>query len=314
MSAQPARVVLWAIALVWSAVLMAHPASAQPAGYQTIYSKGVNFEKIGQIVDALLVFESIPVEKRDFNTRLHIAGCKQKLNRLLAARADYEAIRADPNADPATVDTAAAALSDLDPRIPLIRLRLATKDVLVRLDGKEVTADAVRVDPGPHTVVAKRGDTIVFERKLDLDEGTTVVVNIEAPTIQPSVVPPSVAPAAAAPRKEASAGLTGVPFYVVGAVAMIAAAGGLVIARSAYRDVEAACREQLSFDCNEDAAGAGRVKTWQSVSFISAGVAVIAVGVGIAIDVARPAKRSASLRLEIGAASAGTGIALVGTF
>lgn len=294
-------------------VLLAAPAAAQPAGYQPTYSKGVKLEKNGQVVDALAAFESIPIEKRDFNTRLHIAGCKEKLNRLLASRDDYEAIRTDPKADSATVDTAAAALSDVVPRIPIVRLTVTAADVSVRLDDAVVVAGDHRVDPGVHRVVARRGEEVVFERKLDLAESSTTAVTVDAPA-PPVVAPPKVTPPPPVAETPPSSRLTGLPFYVGAGVALLAGGGAYFLSTSASRRVEDNCREQLSFECDEEAAGAGRVRTWQTVSVVSAGLAVVAIGIGIAIDVTKPAKQAASVHLNIGGMLGGAGFQLVGRF
>ncbi len=289
--------------------LVTGSSGAQPAGFQATYSKGVKLENKGQLTDALAEFESIPAEKRDVNTRLHIAGCKEKLHRFLAARDEYEALRRDPKSDPATVDTAAAALSDLVPRIPIVRLSVSGPGVEIRLDDKVVVAGDLRADPGPHSIVATRGDAVVFERKLELAESSTTAVHVDAPAAvsAPSPKPAPLPVVAQAPPSR----ITGLPFYVGGGVALLAASGAYLLSTSAARRVDERCKEQLSFDCDEEAAGAASIRTWQTVSVVSAGLGVVAIGVGLAIDLSRPTtKQTASVRVQM----SGTGFQLVGRF
>lgn len=164
------------------------------------YKAAVKLEVSGDVLGALKAFEEIPEPKRDFNTRLHIAGCKKKLGRLLAAEADYEAIRTDKKADQPTIDTAASDLEDLRPRIPIIKVRTqaSSSSVEVTLDERTIVVpSATRVDPGDHVVRATRGGEVVFERKLHLDEGSTVDVLVELPT-------PALAPVKAPEKPAAS--------------------------------------------------------------------------------------------------------------
>lgn len=103
------------------AVLLASTsATAKPAAIDKQYKAALKLENSGDLAGALAAFEAIPAEQRDYNTKLHIAGCKKKLGRLLDAEKDYEAIRTDPKADTATVETAASDLEDLRGRIPKI--------------------------------------------------------------------------------------------------------------------------------------------------------------------------------------------------
>ena len=175
--------------LAVSLTLGSLPALAQgPDPYKT----GVKLENSGDLVGALAAFESIPEAKRDFNTRLHIAGVREKLGRYLEAEKDYEAIRTDPKADAATVDTAAAALQDLRARIPklVVKVTAATTGVKVSLDGKEITHPATTaVNPGTHVVVATRGTEQVFKREVTIAESTTLEVLVDAPAASSTTAP-----------------------------------------------------------------------------------------------------------------------------
>jgi len=218
-------------------------ASAAGPDISKPYKAAVKLEVSGDIVGALQAFENIPVDRRDFNTRLHIAGCKKKLGRLLAAEADYEAIRTDPKADQPTIDTAGSDLEDLRTRIPVVKIRHAGAGagVITLLDDREVSVPSTtKVDPGEHLVHARRGAATVFERKLRVDEGSTIEVVIEVPgdTAKPAV--PAVAPPAPAeqPAKPpAPSASKTVAWVLAGAtVALVGTGTYFAIKASEFRD------------------------------------------------------------------------------
>lgn len=56
------------------------PAMAAKAyAYDKQYKAAVKQENSGDLVGALAAFEAIPEASRDYNTKLHIAGCRKKL-------------------------------------------------------------------------------------------------------------------------------------------------------------------------------------------------------------------------------------------
>ncbi|MBI2394312.1 MAG: hypothetical protein HYV09_32370 [Deltaproteobacteria bacterium] len=279
-----------------------------PAYGQTIeqqYKTGVKLENAGDLVGALAAFESIPAAKRDFNARLHIASCKKKLGRLLEAEADYEAIRTDPKADPPTVDTAASDLEDLRPRIPKLVLKLskATSGVKVTVDGKEATAPStVRLNPGMHSVVAARGDAQVFKRDVTLAESTTIEVEVDAPA--PASAPVVVATPSVAPKTDDTASGsaqrtwgwisigTGAVF-AVGAVGAWAYSGSL-----ADKYLECTGRPESCDESKRDS-----VRTWETLSAVSAGVAIVGVGVGVTLLLTAPKANAVTVKAGLGGLS-----------
>ncbi len=185
----------------------------------------------------------------------------------------------------ATIETAASDLEDVRARIPKLRLRLsaATTSAVVTVDGVAVTPPLDhRVNPGEHEVVAKRDGAVVYERRLSLPESASVEVMIDAPAIASSSPRPE--PTGIAYETKPASGWTrAVPFYVGGAVLGVAAIGSFFLASSAESDVRDKCAAQLALSCDLDAAGSGRVRTWETIGWISAGVGVAALGVGIVL-------------------------------
>lgn len=282
--------------LAVSLTLGSVPALAQgPDPYKT----GVKLENAGDLVGALAAFESIPEAKRDFNTRLHIAGVREKLGRYLESEKDYEAIRTDPKADAATVDTAAAALQDLRGRIPklVVKVTAATTGVKVTLDGKEITHPATTaVNPGTHVVVATRGTEQVFKREVTIAESTTLEVLVDAPAASstssaaPANPPPhSVDVHPVAPASSSQKTLGWITIGAGGAFAVLAVVSHLQ-ANSAADDYSSNCQSASSagypFSCPED--GKSKVRTWETVRLVSGIAAVVGVGVGITLLVTAP--------------------------
>lgn len=298
-----------AAALALALILVSSTAiAAKPYAYEKQYKAAVKQENSGDLVGALAAFEAIPESSRDWNTKLHISGCKKKLGRLKDAEKSYEAIKNDPKADTATVETAASDLEDVRTRIPKIRLRLtaATTGVIVTVDGEEITPPVEhKVDPGEHAVLAKRGDKVVYERRLTLPESASVEVEIDAPATPAAkavLPPPPIAKDVPAPTGGASRAL---PFYITGGVLGVGAVVSFALASSAKSEVSDNCAAQHSVTCNLDEAGGSRVRTWETIGWVSGGLAVAAIGVGIVIHSrgGSTSTTTALVRPQVGAVS-----------
>jgi len=298
--------------LALSLVLGSVPASAQAPEQK--YKSGVKLENSGDLVGALAAFESIPVEKRDFNARLHIASCKKKLGRLLEAEQDYEAIRTDPKADKPTVETAASDLDDLRPRIPklVVKLSAATSNVKVAIDGHEAKLPTtVAVNPGTHSVVATRGDAQVFKRDVTLAESTTIEVEVDAPApaSAPVVTPaatPAATPAKDVPTTSSSQKTWGWVSIGAGAAFAAGAVGAWVYSGSLSDSYLSDCRATPD-TC--DSSKESSARTWETMTLVSGGLAVVAVGVGVTLLVTAPkSERTVAVRPTLG------GLVITGEF
>jgi hypothetical protein len=296
-----------ALLLAASIVSISFPAAAQG---DNPYKTGVKLENSGDLVGALVAFESIPVEKRDFNTRLHIASCMKKLGRLLEAERDYESIRTDSTADPATVDTAASDLDDLRPRIPklVVKLSAATSGVKVTVDGHVTNIPAtVTVNPGTHSVIATRGDAQVFKRDVTLAESTTIEVEVDAPA--PASAPLSGASSTpttsdVAPESASSQKTWGYISLAAGGVFAATAIGAWVYSGSPADDYNDTCRRVIG--CDESLKS--KTRTWETISLVSAGVAVIGIGVGVTLLLTAPKERPVAVTAGL------NGVFVVGRF
>jgi hypothetical protein len=303
--------------------LTPRPAAAAPAGYESKYKAALKLEVGGDVVGALAGFESIPVEKRDFDTRLHIASCHRKLGHLLQSEQLYEAIRTDPKADQATIDTAASDLEALRATIPVLVLTptAAARDVEVTVDDHVVSAPSEkRVDPGTHAVRARRNGKVVFERTLQVTEGSKIDVPIDAPAVvAPAAQPPLIAPpgstsAPSSPERPASSSRwsSALPFLGAGVGLIGVSIASRFMVGSSRDDVRDACAAQTTPKCDTDAAGGSKVRRWEAVSYVSGGLGLVAAGIGIALVVkAKPEHATASIVPSIGVVN---GLSLEGRF
>lgn len=274
--------------------------SNAPAFAQDAYKTGVKLENSGDLVGALAAFESIPIEKRDFNARLHIAGCKKKLGRLLEAERDYETIRTDPKADSATVETAASDLEDLRPRIPklIVKLSAATKDVKVAIDGHEAKVPTtVTVNPGTHSVVATRGDAQVFKRDVTMAESMSIEVEIDAPAAVSAPVATEGPKTTVTPETPASSssaqktwGWIGVG---AGGVFLIAAGGAWLYSGTLASDYEKDCTRNPGPECPDKR---DSVRTWETLSTVGLALGVVTVGVGVTLLLTAPKEKTVAIR------------------
>lgn len=301
----------FAAALLCAVVVVESVAGAVPLQlnptYKSKYSDGVKKQNAGEYAVALATFESIPVNDRSYDTRLHIATCKAKLGRLLDAAADLEDIIALAKSDKlpgtqreAIIDTAKSDLDELlleTPRLSISSTPRST-NISATLDGAALTLPADRaLDPGLHVLVATREGKEVFRKEVTLERRAKQTVEIDvAPPASPIVVE---APKAIAPRDEARSSAPVIGYVVLaGGVAFGAVAvGGFVARGAAYDEYKATCDTPAGCDADLRAP----VRKWEAISFTSAGLAVVGIGVGIYL-LTKP-RSTSSVAVNIGPSS-----------
>lgn len=295
-----------------------------PAAKPTPYATGVQLEKAGDIPGALAAFESIEPSKRDWNAKLHIASCKRKLGRYRDAAKDLLAIKTDPAADQATRETAASDLDQLLADTPKMKVVLTptTTGVAVSLDGATIAVPAtVDVDPGAHTITAKRGNETVFERKANVPEATTIEVVVDAPASgsatttvpapSPAVAPPTAPAPREADRSDAWKRPTGL---VIGGAGIVALGIGTVFllrtsSLTSERDDLAANGDHAADDRADSA------RKSQTIARIGFGVGLVALGAGAYFVLTAP-KDPASPKsaVRVTPVASGAALSLEGTW
>lgn len=164
------------------ALLAPAPAAGDSHALRLRFSEGRSLAQAGRWADALARFEEIARTRPTPQVLFHIAACQDRLGRLIHAERTYT--RARDTAGDAAPEVAAAAgerLLGLEPRIPrlLVHLEGAVEGVELRLDGAPVRAFRVlRVDPGPHMLVALRDGVPVAAAALSTRERQTRLLRL----------------------------------------------------------------------------------------------------------------------------------------
>ncbi len=318
-----------ALALIL-ATSFAAPVMAQKNTGDKTYKEALKLELSGNYAAALSVWESIAEGKRLPATRMHIAKCKSGLGRMLAAETDLIALVADPKIDEAERETAKGDLELLRSKMPKLTLTLATSAVgsKVTLDGQELTLPATRaLDPGVHHVLATKGLKEVYRRDVTLEEGRTINVEIDDPTatatkVDSATTTPLVTTTNSNATKDAvaveprsSRGAAPIVALALGGVFIGGFVVGQLLASKNADDLKTTCAGQGTLACHDDDDKKSAVHKWETVSFVSAGLAAVSIGVGVYLLAKSPSKTESKtgleeLRLGVGAGT----VALSGAF
>ncbi|AKT37734.1 hypothetical protein [Chondromyces crocatus] len=136
----------------------------------------------GRWADALERFEEIGRARSTPQVTFHLAMCNEQLGRLQeAARLYRKAWEAAQGSDEGVMSEALSRLRALEARMPRIVVHLegAPEGVTLRVDEARVSAtEPVRVDPGPHLVVALRDGAPVAAMALSALEWQTRQVRL----------------------------------------------------------------------------------------------------------------------------------------
>lgn len=112
-----------------------------------------------------------------------------KLGRLVRASEFLREVAQDAHASPRVRDAAAVRLAQVEPCLARLTVLLAGADVVVLLDGHPLDTAllgvAIPVDPGRHTITARRADDTFFVRDVTLADAGTADIEIVAPAAVP---------------------------------------------------------------------------------------------------------------------------------
>ncbi len=292
-----------ALGLATSSTLAAPAPKGAPPGYEAKYKEVVDAEKAEEYEKALTLLDQIPADKQNVYSRLKRAGLLVRLGKFVEAEAVLSTLVKDPAADVIRA-TAQSDLEDVRARMPKLTIRMAKgsgTDVWVTLDGKPVGPPVMLpVNPGAHVIVAARGGKDVFKQNVTLQDSQALEVEIDTSVAPPAPPVASVSvptPAAPAAKQDVVEGPSGakraMPFLVVGGVFAVGSVVSFVMMGSASSSAEANCAAQHGFGCDGSAAGTGSIKTWQTVGWASAGVALASLGVGVVLWGTTDSKKTA---------------------
>lgn len=212
---------------------------------KTLFFEGIAREDAGDWKGALEKFHQALSIRATPAIRFHVALCLEKTGRLVSARAEFERVRDQGIVDgPMSVVTKARQhLEALDARIPAIDLRVSPALAMVTVDGHTVDPKtAIRLDPGPHDVVAEAAGYSRFERRVNLEDFSPapVVVMVTLAPFSPVI------PSRERPTPSAATTTTGrspLPLVIggVGALALVSSGVMFVFRAGAIRDLDGKC-------------------------------------------------------------------------
>ena len=221
------------------------------------------------------------------------ARALRKLGRFVEAAERYEDARRSritSESSSAFADAITAAdkeLETLRPKIPLLTIVIqnsgrALENVEVRLDGRVVPVALIGVrqpvDPGARRIVIKKGDKVIGERTLKLEEGDEEIVTLDA----------------SGKFTKSEDGEDGGPPWawialgVGGAGLVTGVAAGLVMLdkRSSLDEV---CTPTCPESSQDDLDG---FRTARTVSFIGYGIGIVGVGLGATLLLTQSSKKN----------------------
>ena len=239
-------------------------------------------------------------------TYLRLAFCYENLGRLATAWSMYREGLANAKKANNTqrMEFATKQIAGVEPRLSKVTVVVTTAGdgLEVKWDGAPfVAGSAVPVDGGSHTLTVSAPGKKTWETKVDVaaeKDSKTVTV----PPLEDGPAPTTIT---------ATSSKTPTLAYVAlgaGAVFLGGAILGQVEARSANDDRKAACADQLTPVCDDT--GKSKIKTWETISFVSAGLSVVSFGVGIYLFASKPSSSGEaksggvqSVQLSVGAGS-----------
>ena len=196
------RVARAAAAAVALALLAPATASGDTRALRLRFAEGRTLADAGRWADALDRFEEVARARPTPHVLFHIAACNDRLGRLQEAALGYRRARdAAVGVAPDVSATAEVRLAALEARMPRILVFLdgAVEGVSLLVDGAAAdAATPVRVDPGPHVVVALRKGVPVAAAALSALERQTRVVKLRIYPAAPARGPAPTSPIARA--------------------------------------------------------------------------------------------------------------------
>lgn len=303
------RNVRLAVAITLAGFLVLHPirpASADAAGdkalAQQLFKDAKTLMNAGNYKDACPKFEaSAKLDPGADGTILNLGLCFEGLGRLATAWAYYnETIaRAKKSPNPGREQMARDRLAAIEPKLSYVTIRVSTDARVVGLvvawDGQPldeaVWNTAVPVDAGTHHLAVSAPNYATWTTDVEVgssaDKKTVDVPKlVTAPAASggtKAAPPPKAAIDEQPPISPPSSHHTA-SWIAFGAAGVFAAAsvGTFILAKGAQNDRRDFCAVQTTPTCPDDDT-LSRMHRWETISLISGGVALVAIGTGIVL-------------------------------
>lgn len=269
--------VLFAL-LLFTGVAASDPA---PPSAEALFAQGNQLLRAHRYAEAVRRYRASYALSRNAKALLNLGIALSELDRNVEAQDALTAYLADPKANPGKRAFAQTLLASVRARTVRLRIEAAEPGVEILVDGRSAgstpLAAPILLDPGTHTVVARKGARAAVET-VSLAQGQAEVSLRMQLRQEPAAARPRPAPRAPAPTPGPST--QRVLAWVSGSAGVLALGVGTAFgldARAKWRDAKAHCpdgRCVASDDLNRDdeARTSARIST---VAFVGGGAALI---------------------------------------
>ena len=280
---------------IWAAPALAETADEQAA--RALFTEGNELFAAGDYVAALERFQTAYARTSNPKVLLNIGTTLKQLGRFAEAATVYESYLKNPKADPGRRKEVETALGELLGRIAILRLEGAPEGAKITIDGRAVSGGQVRVDRGPHTVVADdgKGPPVTVQVEVVAKEERVVSLKRAEPAPAAAAEPkPAGVPAPTGEARPTRGGVPTISYVLIGGGVVAAAIGtGFLFDSKAKYDKADALRQDCEGKvCTTDAER--RDANDQGDRSKAIGIAGVAVGgaataAGILVAVFAPA-------------------------
>jgi hypothetical protein len=268
------------------------PSKADLARARTAFQEGVALAAANNCAAALVKYREVAQVKMTPQVAFNTAECEARLGKLVSALGDYRVAASQAANDKraaAVLKEAPARVEDLEARIPKLTVTRGkgADTAVIELDGTELgqtqLGNAIPVDPGAHTIVAKVSGKEYLHETVKLDEKQTKTFDVKISVAAPVVEPPAPdQPTEPQPKPQEKSRVPGIAVTVVGGAIMIVGFAMLAPRQSAI--------SQLQRDCNtanqcpaSDQSVASQGKLFTGVSEVMVPVGLVTAITGIVL-------------------------------
>lgn len=299
------------------------------------FQQALELKQAGNWPAALRLLREVGQVRMTPQVRYHIAGCEEKLGKLVAALGGYELALADAEGmHPDFVAEVQASVEDLKARIPklLIERGEGAEAATIELDGVSLGNSSigveVPVDPGPHTLSAQAPGRRPFSKTVNVSEEGTLTVTVTLASLASADEEPdeSSSPSSSTPTEEGPR-YGALPYVLggIGTAGLVTSGVFLALNRSKVSGLGDRCPER---DCSalspgdRDAARADydTARTHEIVMWSTLGVGAAALGTGLVLYLLDQKPNQEVVRLPYGfavradAPASDAGLSISGAF
>lgn len=293
------------------------------------FQQATELEQAGQYAAAIDLFREVGQVRMTPHVRYHIAFCEEKLGRLAAALGGYQLAASEAQeVGPAFEKEVQQRIEDLKSRIPklVIQRGEGAKAARIELDGVQLGASSIGVeipvDPGPHSVSAKAPGREPFSTTVELAEKELKPVEVTLAEADAAGAAPAGAgittgssDSGVGPDGKPPSKLAPIVLISVGAASLAASGVFFYLRQNKLSELDDTCGSDRK--CPPEAQDThDQVKTYNTLAMVTAGVGIVAVGVGVTWLVLQkpPAKAKTGWQLAPAAPGAHAGLSALRRF